>query len=322
MVDSVPMRFLPFGVAILAAVASLTAAGCGDTRPSDSKPKAAATAKPGGAPAATAPAARPWELKPIVVPPDPAPAARLAADSLGSDSIGAREPIAPQLALGQKAALCAHSGRLGALARQGPGSAARLAPAGSPHHRLLRQSPVQAHGHPRAAAADEMLPRLERTATEWARAEPARKVMPALHLIATVAQGKPGAGGKYRLRHSDQLIEQVLGWAEERGWLVFLDVQIGHSTVRRRAAPPGEVSRAAVRPPRARSRVRHEAGRRARPADRHARRTEDRTRRSSLLVEHRGPQEGCRPRSCVVHRFTQRMLTKATGSGSIRGCRW
>ena len=78
---------------------------------------------------------------------------------------------------------------------------------------------------------NEMLPQLERTAREWAKAEPGRKVVPALHLIATVAQGKPGSGGKYRLRHSDQLIEQVLGWAEERGWLVFLDVQIGHSTV-------------------------------------------------------------------------------------------
>jgi hypothetical protein len=78
---------------------------------------------------------------------------------------------------------------------------------------------------------NEMLPKLELTAREWAKAEPGRKVVPALHLIATVAQGKPGGGGKYRLRHSDQLIEQVLGWAEERGWLVFLDVQIGHSTV-------------------------------------------------------------------------------------------
>ena len=78
---------------------------------------------------------------------------------------------------------------------------------------------------------NEMLPKLERTAREWAKAEPGRKVVPALHLIATVAQGKPGGAGKYRLRHSDQLIEQVLGWAKERGWLVFLDVQIGHSTV-------------------------------------------------------------------------------------------
>ncbi len=77
----------------------------------------------------------------------------------------------------------------------------------------------------------EMLPKLERTAEEWAKADPGRPVMPAFHLIATVAQGKPGADGKYRLRHSDRVIEQVLGWAEERGWVVFLDVQIGHSTV-------------------------------------------------------------------------------------------
>lgn len=77
----------------------------------------------------------------------------------------------------------------------------------------------------------EMLSKLERTATEWAEADTSRGVLPALHLIATVAQGKPGPGGKYRLRHSDQTIEQVLGWAEERGWVAFLDVQIGHSTV-------------------------------------------------------------------------------------------
>ena len=80
-------------------------------------------------------------------------------------------------------------------------------------------------------APAEMLAKLERTATEWAEADTTRGVMPALHLIATVAQGMPGPGGKYRLRHSDQTIERVLGWAEERGWIVFLDVQIGHSTV-------------------------------------------------------------------------------------------
>ena len=77
----------------------------------------------------------------------------------------------------------------------------------------------------------EMLPKLERTATEWAKADPGRKVMPALHLIVTVAQGKPGTDGAYRLRHSDAVIEQVMGWAEERGWIVFLDVQTGWSSV-------------------------------------------------------------------------------------------
>jgi hypothetical protein len=58
-----------------------------------------------------------------------------------------------------------------------------------------------------------------------------RQVMPALHLIATVAQGKPGLGGKYRLRTGTAVIDTVARWAEERGWLLILDVQIGHSTV-------------------------------------------------------------------------------------------
>jgi hypothetical protein len=78
---------------------------------------------------------------------------------------------------------------------------------------------------------DQMLARLERTAVEWAKADTARKVLPALHLIATVAQGRPGSGGKHRLRMSDSLIQRVAGWAEQRGWLMFVDIQIGHSTV-------------------------------------------------------------------------------------------
>jgi hypothetical protein len=84
---------------------------------------------------------------------------------------------------------------------------------------------------------DSMRPRLEATATAWARAEPGRPVMPALHLIVAVAQAKPGAGAKYRLRMPESVIEQVAAWAEQRGWIVFLDVQIGHSTVEAELAP-------------------------------------------------------------------------------------
>jgi hypothetical protein len=78
---------------------------------------------------------------------------------------------------------------------------------------------------------EEMLPRLEQTATMWAAADSGQKVLPALHLIATVAQSYPGPGRKYRLRMSDSLIERVAGWAEERGWILFLDIQVGVSTV-------------------------------------------------------------------------------------------
>jgi hypothetical protein len=78
---------------------------------------------------------------------------------------------------------------------------------------------------------DSMLPRLERTARLWAAADSTRAVMPALHLIATVAQDKPGPGGKYRLRLGTAVIDSVAHWAEARGWILILDIQIGHSTV-------------------------------------------------------------------------------------------
>jgi hypothetical protein len=84
---------------------------------------------------------------------------------------------------------------------------------------------------------DQMLARLEETATEWARADPGRKVMPALHLIATVAQDRAGPGGKYRLRMGDSVVSEVARWAEERGWAMFLDVQIGRSTLEEELAP-------------------------------------------------------------------------------------
>jgi len=78
---------------------------------------------------------------------------------------------------------------------------------------------------------EEMLLRLEKVATEWAAADSGMKVLPALHLIATVAQGYPGPARKYRLQMPDSVIRRVAGWAEERGWLVFLDIQVGVSNV-------------------------------------------------------------------------------------------
>ena len=79
--------------------------------------------------------------------------------------------------------------------------------------------------------ADTMLARLERKATEWAAADSGQKVLPALHLIAIVAQGYPGPARKYRLQMPDSIIERVAGWAESRGWLLILDIQPGLSSV-------------------------------------------------------------------------------------------
>jgi hypothetical protein len=78
---------------------------------------------------------------------------------------------------------------------------------------------------------DQMLARFDKEIAAWQKADPATPVQPALHLIAVVAQGIPGRDGKYRLRMTDSLIEMVAGWAAKRNALLFLDVQVGQSTV-------------------------------------------------------------------------------------------
>jgi hypothetical protein len=80
-------------------------------------------------------------------------------------------------------------------------------------------------------APDSMMASLRLRASEWRAADSTRGVQPALHLIATVAQGYPGRDRKHRLRMADTLIERVAGWAEANRWLLFLDVQVGHSTI-------------------------------------------------------------------------------------------
>jgi hypothetical protein len=78
---------------------------------------------------------------------------------------------------------------------------------------------------------DEMLQRLDREVAAWSRADSTMPVIPALHLIATVAQGSAGPDGKWRARMGDSLIEKVYAWAQKRNALLFLDVQVGHSTL-------------------------------------------------------------------------------------------
>ena len=84
---------------------------------------------------------------------------------------------------------------------------------------------------------DSMMARLDREADRWAAADSARHVLPALELIAVVAQASPGRDGMYRMRMPDTLIARVASWAERRGWLLILDVQVGRSSVVKEVAP-------------------------------------------------------------------------------------
>jgi hypothetical protein len=79
--------------------------------------------------------------------------------------------------------------------------------------------------------AEEMLRRLDEEIANWAKADSLTPVQPALHAIVVTAQGHPGRGDKYRLRMTDKMIEDVLEMARQRDAIVFLDVQVGRSTL-------------------------------------------------------------------------------------------
>jgi hypothetical protein len=79
---------------------------------------------------------------------------------------------------------------------------------------------------------DDMLRRLKGEAAKWEKADPLHPVLPALHLIAAVAQGEPGKAGKYRMVMPDKTVNEVYGWAKESGSIMFIDIQTGHEDIR------------------------------------------------------------------------------------------
>ena len=76
----------------------------------------------------------------------------------------------------------------------------------------------------------QMLARLRQQAAAYASLTKAT-VQPGLDYIATVAQGSPQPDGTYRLRMPPSLINQEIAIAEQNHMPLFLDVQVGHSTV-------------------------------------------------------------------------------------------
>jgi hypothetical protein len=78
---------------------------------------------------------------------------------------------------------------------------------------------------------EDMLRKLDAEVAAWNRIDPATPVQPALHVIALVANAHPGANGLYRTRHDSAMIERVYGWAKSRDALMFIDLQVGRSTL-------------------------------------------------------------------------------------------
>ena len=77
----------------------------------------------------------------------------------------------------------------------------------------------------------EMLEKLQAEAKQWEEADTLMEVQPALHYIAVTAQNSPGKGNKYRLRMPFHQIDSVLKMAEQINAIVFLDIQVGLSTL-------------------------------------------------------------------------------------------
>jgi hypothetical protein len=84
---------------------------------------------------------------------------------------------------------------------------------------------------------DVMLAKLDSVVKEWQAADPSTPVKPALHYIAAVAQGSAGKDGMWRARMDSARIETVYGWAKQHNALLFLDVQVGKSTMQRELPP-------------------------------------------------------------------------------------
>jgi hypothetical protein len=77
----------------------------------------------------------------------------------------------------------------------------------------------------------QMLAKLDTVVGWWRAADPSTPVLPALHLIVSVAQGQPGKDGMYRQRSDPDLIEKIYGFAKQKGAITILDIQAGKSTI-------------------------------------------------------------------------------------------
>jgi hypothetical protein len=77
----------------------------------------------------------------------------------------------------------------------------------------------------------QMIPNLLAEVKKWNEADTVIKSIPSLHYIAVTAQGAPGKDGKFRYRMPHHQIDTILNWAKEINAIVFIDVQIGLSTL-------------------------------------------------------------------------------------------
>lgn len=79
---------------------------------------------------------------------------------------------------------------------------------------------------------DVMIKKLMAEVKKWTAADSLMPAIPALHYIAVTAQGDPGKDGMYRARMPFKQIDTILSWAKEINAQVFIDVQLGMSSLK------------------------------------------------------------------------------------------
>ena len=79
---------------------------------------------------------------------------------------------------------------------------------------------------------DSMLKKLQAEVANWQAADTSVRAIPALHYVAVTAQGMPGKDKKHRMRMPFHQIDTLMNWAKPINALVFVDIQVGHSTVK------------------------------------------------------------------------------------------
>ena len=116
-----------------------------------------------------------------------------------------------------------------------PARTARVQPPAQAGSILPARRIVSYYGNPLSSSMgvlgemppEKLFPRLNTQAAAYKAADSSRPVVPALELVAVVAQADAGPDGLYRLRMDTELIERVARWADEQGYLLILDVQTG-----------------------------------------------------------------------------------------------
>ena len=71
----------------------------------------------------------------------------------------------------------------------------------------------------------------------YTAADPSRPGLCTIELIASVAQGSPGADGLYIARTPTKEIEKFSQLAEKYGCLLLLDIQMGYDTIQNDVPP-------------------------------------------------------------------------------------